>query len=114
MARMTRMYGVTSEAIARAPKRLCAIMNGLAAQLRRQQAAGSDYLVGDRLSACDLHWATLSTFMAPLTPEKCAMPDFMRDNYSYLTPELAEALDPILLRHRDLVYDRHIELPVDF
>jgi len=114
MGRMTRMYGVTPEAIARAPKRMVSIMNGLTAQLRRQEAAGSEYLVGDRLSACDLHWATLSQFVKPLPPEQCAMPDFMRDNYSYLTPELEEALDPILLRHRDLVYERHIDLPVDF
>jgi hypothetical protein len=31
-----------------------------------------------------------------------------------LTPELAAALDPRLLRHRDLIYQRHIGLPLDF
>lgn len=114
MARMMRMYGVTPEAIARAPKRMAEIMNGLATQLHRQEAAGSDYLIGGKLSACDLHWATFSLFVSPLRPELCAMPDFMRDNYTHLTPELAEALDPILLRHRDRIYERHIALPMDF
>jgi glutathione S-transferase len=114
MTRMTRMYGVTPEAIARAPTRMAAIMQGLATQLHRQEAAGSDYLVTDRLTVCDLHWAALSLFVSPLPPEQCAMPDFMRENYSHLTPELAEALDPILLRHRDRVYERHIALPLDF
>ena len=42
------------------------------------------------------------------------MPDFMRENYTHLTPELAEALDPILIEHRDRVYQRHIALPMDF
>lgn len=114
MARMIRMYGVSQEAIDRAPKRMAQIMRGLAAQLHKQEAAGSEYLVTDRLTACDLHWASLSLFVSPLPPEQCAMPDFMRDNYSHLTPELADALDPILLHHRDRVYARHITLPLDF
>jgi glutathione S-transferase len=114
MGRMIRAYGVTEEAIARAPKRLVSIMQGLAKQLHGQQAAGSDYLIGDRLSATDLHWAALSLFVSPLPAEKCAMPDFMRDNYTHLTPELAAGLDPILLQHRDRVYERHVRLPLDF
>jgi glutathione S-transferase len=114
MSRMTRSYGVTPETIARAPKRMVAIMQGLATQLRRQKARGSGYLVGDRLSACDLHWAAMSLFVSPLPPEQCAMPDFMRHNYSHLTPELAAGLDPILLEHRDRIYQRHVRLPLDF
>jgi glutathione S-transferase len=114
MTRMTQSYGVKSETIARAPKRMISIMQGLARQLRQQRAAGSDYLVGQQLSACDLHWAAFSGFVAPLPPDLCPMPDFMRDNYTHLTAELAEALDPILLEHRDLVYQRHVKLPLDF
>lgn len=114
MNRMTRSYGVSAESIERAPKRMIAIMQGLTRQLKQQREAGSDYLVGDRLSACDLHWAAFAGFVAPLPPELCPMPDFMRHNYTHLTPELAEALDPILLEHRDRVYQRHIKLPMDF
>jgi glutathione S-transferase len=114
MQRMIRMYGVTSETIARAPARMVSIMNGLATQLHRQEAQGSEYLVGRQLSACDLHWACFSLFVSPLAPGDCAMPDFMRANYTHLTPELAAALDPILLRHRDLIFRRHIGLPLDF
>jgi len=89
-------------------------MNGLTAQLRRQQAAGSDYLVGDRLSACDLYWATFSLFVSPLPEADCPMPDFMRANYTHLTPELEAALDPSLIRHRNLIFRDHIALPLDF
>lgn len=114
MARMVRMYGVRAEAIARAPARMVSIMKGLTTQLRRQQAAGSEYLVGHEVRACDLYWACFSLFVAPLAPQECAMPDFMRANYSHLTPELEAALDPMLLRHRDMVFRRHIGLPLDF
>ncbi|CAN7639442.1 hypothetical protein LJR219_005012 [Phenylobacterium sp. LjRoot219] len=93
---------------------MVSIMKGLATQLHNQKAAGSDYLVGRRLSACDIHWAALSLFVSPLEPERCLMPDFMRENYTHLTPELAAGLDPILLEHRDRVYQRHVNLPLDF
>lgn len=112
--RMVRSYGVNSATIARAPARMIEIMKGLATQLHRQKAAGSDYLVGGQLTACDLHWATFSLFVSPLPPEQCAMPDFMRENYSHLTPELAAALDPILLSHRDRIFQKHVRLPLDF
>ena len=114
MNRMARTYGVSNESIERAPRRMISIMQGLAAQLRKQQAAGSEYLVGSRLSACDLHWAAFAGFVAPLPSDLCPMPDFMRENYTHLTSELAEALDPILLEHRDRVYRRHIKLPMEF
>lgn len=114
MARMIRMYGVTPATIARAPARMVSIMQGLTMQLRRQQAAGCEYLVGNQVSACDLYWACFSLFVSPLAPQDCAMPDFMRSNYSHLTTELEAALDPILLRHRDLIFQRHIRLPLDF
>jgi glutathione S-transferase len=114
MTRMTETYGVSQVSIARAPKRMISIMQGLASQLKKQRDIGREYFVGDRLSACDLHWAAFTGFIAPLPPDLCPMPDFMRDNYTHLTSELAEALDPILLEHRDRVYERHIKLPMDF
>ncbi len=114
MARMIRSYGVRPEAIARAPQRMASIMVGLTEQLRRQRATGSDYLVGDQLTACDLHWACFSLFVSPLAEADCPMPDFMRANYTHLTPELAAALDPALIRHRDFIFRQHIGLPLDF
>jgi glutathione S-transferase len=114
MARMRRSYGVNPETIARAPSRMVSVMQGLSTQLHRQQSAGSDYLVGKQLTACDLHWAAFSLFVSPLPPEACAMPAFMRENYAHLTPELAAALDPMLLRHRDMIFRKHIGLPMDF
>jgi glutathione S-transferase len=114
LTRMMRTYGVSQESIDRAPKRMVSIMSGLARQLHKQRERGSDYFVTDRLSACDLHWAAFAGFIAPLPPDLCPMPDFMRENYSHLTPELAAGLDPILLEHRDRVYQRHIKLPMDF
>lgn len=112
--RIMQGYGVTEGAVAAASGRVASILSGLARQLHAQKARNSDYLVGDRLSACDVHWACLSEMVAPPAPEDCPMPDWMRRNYATIPGEIAEALDPILLEHRDFVLRRHVGLPMDF
>jgi hypothetical protein len=36
----------------------------------------------------------------------------IRASLEYLDPETAAALDPVLLEHRDMMYSRHLELPL--
>ena len=109
-----RRYGYAAATLTAAATRMADIMTTLAAQLARQRAAGSPYLVGDRLSAADLYWACFSNMVAPLPPEDAPMPAAIRDGYGTLDPVVAAALDPALLRHRDFVYARHIGLPLVF
>jgi glutathione S-transferase len=114
LSAMLAAYGLRPEAIAEAPKRVVRLLHGLSQQMRRQRAAGSDYLVGDRLSACDIHWACFSQMAEPLPMEQCPFPLGMRDMYDTMTPEVRAACDPILIEHRDRVFARHIGLPLEF
>jgi glutathione S-transferase len=107
-------YGMTAEAIAAAPARVVGILQGLAAQLHRQAEAGSEWLVGESPSLADLHWAAFSQLVAPIDHANCPMPQSMRAIYESTTPEIAAAVDPVLIEHRDRVYARHIGLPLDF
>jgi hypothetical protein len=50
----------------------------------------------------------------PLPAELNPMPDFVRGAYEGLTPEVAAAVDEDLIAHRDKIYERHLELPLDF
>jgi glutathione S-transferase len=109
-----RDYGMTPEAVAKAPARLIALLNGFASILHNQKAAGSRYFVGDRLSAADLYWTCFSIMVKPPAEADCAMPDYMRVNYGAVTPDVAAALDPILIAHRDFIFQQHIGLPLDF
>jgi hypothetical protein len=52
--------------------------------------------------------------VAPLPHAVCPMPDYMRSNYSSVTADIAAALDPMLMRHRDFIFEQHIGLPLDF
>jgi glutathione S-transferase len=107
-------YGLRADAIRAAPARVAGILRGLATQLRRQREAGRDYLVGDRLSAPDVHWAAFSQLVVPLPHADCPMPEGMRAIYGAMSPDVAAAVDPLLIGHRDRVFARHIGLPLDF
>jgi hypothetical protein len=52
--------------------------------------------------------------LEPLPEALCPMGPAQRAMYTARDPVLTEALDPILLEHRDRIYQRHLELPVDF
>ena len=51
--------------------------------------------------------------VSPLPDAQCPMPGAMRAAYASEDPVVRAALDPALLEHRDLVYEKHLGLPVD-
>ncbi|MAG29987.1 MAG: hypothetical protein CL908_03720 [Deltaproteobacteria bacterium] len=108
-----RRYAWSHEAVARANGRILAILQLFSDQLASQRQAGSDYLVGEALSAVDIYWATFAAMLRPLPHELCPMPDMMRTVYASLTREIEDALDAALIAHRDRIYDRHLQLPID-
>ena len=114
IARMRAGYSASVGGPAEAPERCADIIRMLAARLHRQKAAGSAYIVGDTLTACDIYWTVFSMALEPLPHAVNPMPDWMRMSYDMIGPVIAQAKDPILLEHRDMVYARHLSLPLDF
>ena len=113
-ARMRASYSVSLGGAAEAPARCADIAQMLAARLHSQKAKGSPYLVGDHITACDIYWTVFSMALEPLPHEVNPMPDWMRLSYEMLGPVLEAAKDPILLKHRDFIYERHLSLPLEF
>jgi glutathione S-transferase len=109
-----RGYGLSPDAVADAPERIASILKGLSEQLRRQRDRGLEYLVGSRLSACDIHWACFSYMVSSLSETNCPMPANMRRLYDAVSDHTKAALDPALVRHRDMVLERHVGLPLSF
>ena len=64
------------------------------------------------LSAVDIYSATFMALFKPLPPEQCDMHPGVRAAFEWLDAPTAQALDPILLEHRDMMYSRHLELPL--
>lgn len=113
-ARMLADYRVQSDEVARAPERVADILRMLTARLASQRTAGSDYLVGDALSAADVYWAAFSNMVEPLPEADNPMPDQIRALYDDVFGAAAEAMDASLIEHRDRIYRQHLALPLDF
>jgi len=107
-------YGWSTAAAERADARICSILNMLSEQLATQKAAGSEYLIGDALTALDIYWAAFAALIRPLPAELNPMPEFLRAGYGGISEATAGALDEALLAHRDLIYERHLQLPLVF
>jgi glutathione S-transferase len=114
IAKLGRSYGYSPETAQRADGRVVAILRLLSSVLHEQRERGSDWLVGDALSAVDIYWAAFAAMVAPLPVEQCAMPEYLRASYTLTDAAGLEAADPILLEHRDRVYRDWLALPLDF
>lgn len=80
--------------------------------LHAQKEKGSRFYVGDQLTVADIYSATFMGILQPLSEEQCKMNGMVRSVFSFLSREIEEALDPILLEHRDFIYETYLELPL--
>jgi glutathione S-transferase len=112
LGRMARQYGYSRAAADAAPARVVSILEVLSRQLAAQRAKGRRYLIGARVSAVDIYWAAMAALVAPLPAEVCPMPEMLRGLYGNPGPQVAGALDPALIEHRDRVYREHMEFPL--
>ena len=107
-----KKYGYAPSDVERSAARVRELLSNFAATLRAQRDAGHEYYLGDELSAVDIYSAAFMALFKPLPEAQCAMNAHVRQAFEWLDAPTAAALDPILLEHRDRVYQRHLELPL--
>ena len=110
---MAKKYGSTEDDLSSADARQIATLNALAARLKDQQAAGSEFFVGNSISAVDFYWAAFSNLFDLLPPEKCPMPEQARPMFSGMADDVRNAVDPVLIAHRDRIMASHFTLPME-
>jgi glutathione S-transferase len=93
-------------------KRVAELLGMLGARLVAQKAAGNRYYVGNSLTAADVYGAAVLAMFAPLPPDQCKMDPSTRAAFETLDAPTEAALHPILLEHRDMMYAKHLELPL--
>jgi glutathione S-transferase len=93
-------YGYAPERVAAARARTIGVLRALDGQLQRQRAAGSDYLIGDRLTALDLYAAAALGGLVPLPQDIRSIIPALRPVFERLDPDIAAAISPALLAHR--------------
>jgi glutathione S-transferase len=105
-------YGYDAAAAGQYTPRVVGLLGELAGILREQRNAGKTYYLGDELSAVDIYSATFMALFSPLPQEQCDMHPGLRAAFEWRDPETVRALDPVLLEHRDMMYARHLQLPL--
>ena len=110
---MAKRYGSTEEDVARADERQIATLKVLSDRLKVQQSAGSEFFVGNSVSAVDFYWASFSNLFDLLSPEKCPMPEQARPMFSGIAESVRAAVDPILIAHRDRIMAEHFKIPME-
>lgn len=106
-------YGYNESDAALANTRVVALLEHLTATLAAQQARGSEYLVGDGLTAVDFYWAAFSNLVQIQSPEDCPLDPAVRPMFENTPAEVAAAVDPILIEHRDRIMRAHFKLPME-
>ena len=105
-------YGYSPEAGAASGQRVADLLSMLASRLKSQHQAGSPYYIGNSVTAVDVYSATGTAMFAPLPPEQCEMHPKTRAAFDILDTQTQAALDPILLDHRDMMYEKFLQLPL--
>ena len=85
----------------------------LSETLRENRAAGSDFFVGDGVTALDFYWAAFCNIFDPLPPDQCPMAETGRPLFEIIEPEVRAALAPNLLEHRDAMMSRYFVIPME-
>ena len=109
-------YGYSDDILEPASARIVEILDSMAAQLAAQHKRGNRYLIGDRLSALDIYWATTCGFLDPMPEDRCPMwTDFRQPHfYGSVNADITNALTDELRAHRDFIYEEHLQLPIVF
>jgi len=105
-------YGYREEEAAFNQRRVVDLLEMLAGRLHAQRRDGSRFYLGSSLTALDIYSAAFTALLSPLPPEDCPMPDAMRVGFEAMDEETRKAFDPILVEHRDFIYDEYLELPL--
>jgi len=108
-----KKYGYREEDAAVANARVIALMKEMAKMLYSQRDKGRDYLIGEHVTAVDFYWAAFSNFVSLQPQEVCPINPDARPMFENTPNEIMEALDPILIEHRDRIMDKHYKIPLE-
>ena len=96
-----------------AGERTASSLKALTTQLKSQYSRGMHYFVGGSLSALDIYWTAFANLLDPLPKQQCPMPEAWRPAFVATDPVVKEALDPLLLEHRSLIFRKHFRDPME-
>jgi glutathione S-transferase len=104
-------YGYAPERIPGARERVLTTLDYLTKKLEANQRRGSAYLVGARVSAADIYLVSVLGLLHPLPADVCPMLPFVRHAFETIDPTVRAAVSEVLLEHRNMMFEKHLQLP---
>jgi glutathione S-transferase len=111
---MGAKYGYNETDGAQAASRAIAFMAHLAGILKQQAALGSEFIIGQKVTAVDFYWAAFSNLIAIQSPQECPLDPAVRPMFENVSADVAAAVDPILITHRDRIMRAYFKVPMEF
>ena len=68
---------------------------------------------GEAPSAADFYWAAFSNLAVIQSPEECPLDPAVRPMFENTPADVAAAVDPILIEHRDTIMRAHFRIPME-
>lgn len=111
-----RKYGYSEDASASAPAKIAEVLSLIDRRLEAQLQRGSQYLVGDSVTAADVYWATFSMSVLPAPLEIMPLTQQNKGMLKYFglngkIPKIAEALTPRIEQHQHYILGTYCETP---
>jgi len=113
LQRMGEKYGFAPDEVAQLDSRQVASLNMLTKRLKSQQAAGSQFFVGQGVTAVDFFWAAFCNIFNPPPAKICPIPEQARAMFENISATIRAALDPVLLAHRDRIMTAYFKIPME-
>jgi glutathione S-transferase len=105
-------YGYAPERVGPAKAKILWGMASFERELEASRARGSPYVFGAEPCALDIHLALVTGVIAPLPHDACPMPAPVRHAFETLDADIQRALPASLHAHREMMYARHLPLPM--
>lgn len=105
-------YGYRQDQTERVDQRVVELLTLFSRILNRQKSLGSAYYLGGELTVVDIYSAAAMALFAPLPLSECAMDPATHTAFGRMTDNTRERLSPLLLEHREMMYEQHLQRPL--
>lgn len=110
---MPAKYGYNAADGAAAKSRVDQFLVYLTERLQSQAEAGSDYLIGNSVSAVDFYWAAFSNLLCLQPDLQCPLRPEVRDRFEAASAAYRHYADSPLIAHRDRIMQQYFKMPME-
>jgi len=111
---MAQRYRYDFDEADRAEERTAGILRTFSRQLASQKEKGSEYLIGNSVSALDIYFVAFMNLIKPYGDDIVPIPADYRPGFEGIGPVIEAAVDDSLIAHRDFIFGKYFRSPMEY